>query len=685
MICGLWEGKDADGTDFKMAATSYIKDGNYIYKFDSSDFIDIYDFMKNKTQYVNDYIIKNYPPPKRLPKELLLNPEEYVAKTLNTKYEGTYRLILWIGNYGQTPFGGISAGIYANYWGQGWYDGGEIGLYKFKRTPIDLYLGAWYREGDLKNFGLGSNNNDGCYPMEFVVVNRDTNDVIVQGKDTTYWLTRWGDTIDKKYPFNEMIMYYKVPVFWGDVWMKLDGNNGDLDTQPVIWPYITVTPIKTFIPKDEKGSVTVSWYSEGDVQVIIKMRVGNGAESELITTRGGYNYKNVDNLDPNQIYTFSLYQKNSNDELSEKASVQTIESVKTNLNTSSLDLSVSGDFNNDGLSDIAIFNKSGDSGIEIKMFKSNRNGFDYDPASWYSCPVTTINFNNIRSIVNGDFDNDGLSDDIAFLYDYGNGSSSINTLISDGGRFKLSYFWLSGGAGTCATASIGKRMVSGDFDNDGKNDDIAFFYDYGNGTAALFSFISNGEGFSTKTNTYTINLASVKNRFVNGDFDNDGFVDDVAFFYDYGNSTAGLLGIYSNGNSFGDFSFIINPTSGFDISNDPIISGNFDNDGYLDDITFFHDYKTGDVSVIELLLNKTSSYSTVTGASYHNGLLMSMIGDRIFSGNFINNNRSDIAFFNVYQSELADGGAALIPFYLNEDSSLRIMGACPFFTIHNYN
>lgn len=95
-------------------------------------------------------------------------------------------------------------------------------------------------------------------------------------------------------------------------------------------------------------------------------------------------------------------------------------------------------------------------------------------------------------------------------------------------------------------AKITNRTIAGDFDNDGYVDDIAAFYDYG--------YISPIVGYETKIHVwlrnepsnllYTgaggyrdltgYNANSVTGRVVSGDFINDGHNNDIGAFYNAG-------------------------------------------------------------------------------------------------------------------------------------------------------
>lgn len=86
--------------------------------------------------------------------------------------------------------------------------------------------------------------------------------------------------------------------------------------------------------------------------------------------------------------------------------------------------------------------------------------------------------------------NDSLQD-IATFYDYGNCSTTIHTFMSTGGLFNYqgdAGWWSSSPGGYCLSSI--PQTVSGDFNGDG-NTDIAAFYDYGGGQTRIHVFLDD--------------------------------------------------------------------------------------------------------------------------------------------------------------------------------------------------
>ena len=188
---------------------------------------------------------------------------------------------------------------------------------------------------------------------------------------------------------------------------------------------------------------------------------------------------------------------------------------------------------------------------------SKANGYndgDYKFQGFIYANLNSENYFDSGRYVSGDFNGDG-KDDIATMYDYGNGKMSLLVFSSTGSSFNTWEQWYSVPSNEIYLANnVTGRMVSGDFNGDGK-DDIATMYDYGKGRMSLHVFLSTGSSFSTCNTWYSapsneIYLAeNVTGRMVAGDFNGDGKAD-ISTMYDYGNGSMKLLNFMSRGNSF---------------------------------------------------------------------------------------------------------------------------------------
>jgi hypothetical protein len=218
-------------------------------------------------------------------------------------------------------------------------------------------------------------------------------------------------------------------------------------------------------------------------------------------------------------------------------------------------------------------------------------------------------------VVSGDFDNDGSIDDIAAISDDGSSNTSIdvwsvfNTVVGNSVTF-YDNMWTSTtyGAHSYDATKITGRVVSGDFDSDGFYDDIAAFYDYGGGVTKLHVWLRNNSGGFTyvwRWETSGYSCSQITGRVVSGDFDRDGKCDDIAALYDYGGGAARLHVFTGNGAS-SSFTYSNGAdgwwsvASGYTPSNITfrVVSGNFDRSGFPlnhknDDIVAIYDYGSG--------------------------------------------------------------------------------------------
>ncbi len=220
---------------------------------------------------------------------------------------------------------------------------------------------------------------------------------------------------------------------------------------------------------------------------------------------------------------------------------------------------ISGDFDEDGKEDdIAAFYDYGDDVTKIHVWTSTGTSFEYNGSnSWWSSGGGYKADKIAGRVVCGDFDNDGFKDDIAAFYDYGNNVTKIHVWKSTGSSFQFTGTttgWWNSSAYN-ATKITG-RVISGDFDRDGKHDDIATFYDYGSDVTKIHVWKSTGSSFQFTGavtgwwNSSEYNATKVTGRVISGDFDRDGKHDDIATFYDYGSNLTKIHVWKSTGSSF---------------------------------------------------------------------------------------------------------------------------------------
>ncbi len=193
----------------------------------------------------------------------------------------------------------------------------------------------------------------------------------------------------------------------------------------------------------------------------------------------------------------------------------------------------SGDFNGDGKTDIAMLYDYGSDGAGLWSMISN--GTTLSPSNggnraWYS-GVGAWDASRTK-LVCGDFNGDSRSD-VYLLYDDGGSTTSIWSMTSNGTTFSPIKVWTSGIGGWDANRT---KIVSGNFGGDAKYD-VALLYDYGNATSKIWSMISNGSQISPVLSWASgPGFDASRVKMTSGNFGGDA-TSDIALLYDYGNAT----------------------------------------------------------------------------------------------------------------------------------------------------
>ncbi len=271
-----------------------------------------------------------------------------------------------------------------------------------------------------------------------------------------------------------------------------------------------------------------------------------------------------------------------------------------------------GDFNGDGKDDIALLydNKNGKARIHVLLSK----GKGFEPrSSWFVRSTEGTYYANCTTgrVTSGDFDGDGL-DDISAMYDKGDGKMQIHMFISNGNGFSLGNWYEDMAGGNFYASGVTGRYEAGDFNGDGK-DDIAAMYGYADGRTRVHVWLSNGTSLNQRTawfiqdTPYYYNTERVKNRFVTGDFNDDG-KDDIGTLYEYSGGTMMLHVFVSQGNTFSwwqnwyhsstEGSFYANAVTGFN-------AGDYNGDGKMD-IMLRYSYQAGYSNLLQYQSNGSS-------------------------------------------------------------------------------
>lgn len=210
---------------------------------------------------------------------------------------------------------------------------------------------------------------------------------------------------------------------------------------------------------------------------------------------------------------------------------------------------VSGDFNGDGITDMAAFYDDID-GVTLHVWRgqgfsscvpiANQGGDGsvnglYHSRGWSSAGYFAKAI--AGRIVAGDFNGDGLTD-IAAVYRYSGSETKIHTFLSVGNGFAYSGsegWWTSNGY---SVDNVGTRVVAGKFSGDDRAD-LAMFYDYGNGKGRVHVFTSTGQSFEYSGNEGwwgsegSFDMNKITGRIVVARL-SSGNQDDIAAIYDGG-------------------------------------------------------------------------------------------------------------------------------------------------------
>ncbi|WP_431167249.1 T9SS type A sorting domain-containing protein [Tenacibaculum halocynthiae] len=348
-----------------------------------------------------------------------------------------------------------------------------------------------------------------------------------------------------------------------------------------------------------------------------------------------------------------------------------------------IDYVVSGNFsqNDSGdkvINDIVMLKQDNSSGtFTINTLSSEGNGDRV-----LNVGTTMINYDlaNVKGrMVRGDFDNDGHIDDFILINKTGTSSMRFDLFKSNGATqpsfTKSTIYELNG----YDPDKITGRVVSGDFDGDGDWDDIAAFYDYGNGETRIHVWLLTGSSFSYQYSTGWWNSTGytagrVTDRVVSGDFDKDGKVDDIAAFYDYGNGETRIHVWLSTGANFWYQSsygwFVSSPNENFyaDRVSKRVLSLNIDRKGenYDDIVALYRNNSTGTVLMRvwksdETSFNEVSQSQIEHSHAWYYGLSPSLISGRIVD--------YDSRESNSTQGKPSD----IIAFEDEEDSRCRLL------------
>ncbi|MFE7129726.1 FG-GAP-like repeat-containing protein [Streptomyces sp. NPDC057638] len=254
---------------------------------------------------------------------------------------------------------------------------------------------------------------------------------------------------------------------------------------------------------------------------------------------------------------------------------------------------VTGDFNGDKRDDLGAFYGYPDGRVALFTFLAQPDGTFNDGTR--SRQIAPGNWDWSRTtLLAGDHNGDGR-DDISAAYDYGNGAAGYFTFpAKPDGTFDIEFRSFRVPAGYWYTDRV--KYATGDYNGDGRHD-ISALYNHNDGRVGLFTYLAQPDGgFANGTQSWIAAPGMWdwnRVRLTSGDY-NGGGRDDLAALYDYGNSSAALFTFISkpDGGFEPDLRSWNVPAHHWDTANSKPVSGDYDGNG-RDDIATMYNYPNG--------------------------------------------------------------------------------------------
>ena len=308
-----------------------------------------------------------------------------------------------------------------------------------------------------------------------------------------------------------------------------------------------------------------------------------------------------------------------------------------------------GDFNGDGRDDYASLYDLGDGRSQWHVFLSTGTGFSEEiwwtenTVGWYNATFVS------GRVAAGDFNGDGL-DDIAVMYSYSQYDASIHVFHSNGKEFDYYSTWIEMKDGYQSSLVI-DRISAGDFNGDGL-DDIAVMYGYTKYRTEIHVFLSTGtvfQGWQTWFADSSYESSRTAGRFTAGDFNGDG-LDDIAAMFEYGLYNSCIHVFLSTGTSFQGWKSWFYSDGGYAANRitGRFTAGDFNGDG-LDDVAAMYNY--GDYIRIHVWISAGTIFNTISDFIEETQFNPLCVSGRFHGGDFDGDGLDDIATMYDYSSD----------------------------------